>query len=136
MNYPENKYLKNQDNSSALWLKSYVDDNSIALRDYNVYRFDRPKKGGGVAIYLTNNFKATQSLNVWLPKQFELLVINVFISLNVIFYVAGIYCAPSATAGANRTVSELLGPFTETVISEDLNLDGLLPRQIVLNQHA
>lgn len=65
LNDPENKYLKDQDNSSALWLKSYVDDNSLALHDYNVYRVDREKKGCGVAIYLKNNFiKAAQSLNV------------------------------------------------------------------------
>lgn len=50
---------------------------------------DRPKKGGSVAIYVKNNFKANQSLNVSLPNRFELLVINV-ISQNVNFYVAGI----------------------------------------------
>lgn len=39
------------------WLNKSVLDNDIFINGYNVYRTDRPKRGGGVAIFIKKRFR-------------------------------------------------------------------------------
>ena len=55
------------------WLNVNVKD--IGIEDYNVYRSDRPKKGGGDAIYTKCKFSFVLSQSV--SKQFEFLALSV-----------------------------------------------------------
>jgi len=44
---------------SETWLNTTILASDISLKGYNVYRTDRPNKGGGVAIYVKNKFSVT-----------------------------------------------------------------------------
>ena len=44
---------------SETWLTKSITDESINIAGYNVFRTDRPKKGGGVAIFVKSRFRAS-----------------------------------------------------------------------------
>lgn len=52
--------------------------------------------GRGLAIYVINNIKESQSVSMSVPKQYELLILNKELSQNALFKVVGIYRPPSA----------------------------------------
>lgn len=39
---------------SETWLNKCMTDKDIVIRGYNVFHCDRPRKGGGVSIYIKN----------------------------------------------------------------------------------
>ena len=41
---------------SESWLSKSVLDKDVSIDGYNIYRTDRPKRGGGVAIYTRSKF--------------------------------------------------------------------------------
>lgn len=112
---------------SETWLTNSTLDKDIGIEGYHVYRSDRPKKGGGVAIYIKCKFNTSIVLSKSVSKQFEFLALNLELSKNHYIRVIGCYRPPSATSEATSTLSNLLGQVicNETVIVGDLNWDWL-----------
>ena len=71
-----------------------------------------------------------------IPKQFDLLIIQIRLSNNFSITVAGCYHPPSAPACALEALSRALAPFTrsELVLLGDLNWDMLRPPEKVTQQ--
>lgn len=58
-----------------LWLSKSVSDNDIYIDGYNIFRTDRPKRDGGVAIFIKKEkFHVNILLSTSVVKQFELLL--------------------------------------------------------------
>lgn len=56
-----------------------------------MYRTDRPKKGGGVAVYVKSKFHVKMILSKSLTKQFELLALDLEVSKALHITVVGCY---------------------------------------------
>ena len=84
-------------------------------------------KSGGAAIYVWNNIKAAKLVSVSAPKLYELLMLNVELSQNALFTVAGIYCLSSALLKAATDIFENLTHFmtSEVAVMGDLNLNWM-----------
>lgn len=65
---------------SETWLSRSVSDKDIGINGYRVFRTDRPKRGGGVAIYIKTKFQVEVLFSKSVPKQFELLALKLEIS--------------------------------------------------------
>lgn len=65
---------------SETWLTKSIADNDINMVGYNVYRTDRPEKGGGIAVYVKSKFDACLVLSESVCKQLEFLALNVEIT--------------------------------------------------------
>ncbi len=118
------------------WLRKSMAHSEINIPGYNLFQQDRSSKGGGVAIYSKEHLHCTIALAKSIPKQFELLVIQVRLSNNFSFTVAGCYRPPSAPACTLEALSSALAPFTrsELVLLGDLNRDMLKPPEKVIQQ--
>lgn len=81
------------------WLTRCITDDDISINGYNVYRTDRPQKGGGVAIYVKSRFEASIVLSKSISKQMEFLALNMEIAKSVLITVVGCYTPPSAGGG-------------------------------------
>ena len=62
---------------SETWLDKSILASDIYLNGYSVYRTDRPKKGGGVAIYVKNKFCVTKMVSKSISKQLEFVALNI-----------------------------------------------------------
>ena len=54
---------------SETWLSKSVSDKVINISGYNVFRSDRPNRGGGVAIYIKNQYQVNVLLSKSIVKQ-------------------------------------------------------------------
>ena len=73
---------------------------------YNVYCVDRPKKGGGVAIYVKSKFHIRVVLSESICKQLQILAVEIAAGLCVA--VVGCYRLPSALNDAFQSLMQLL----------------------------
>ena len=114
---------------SETWLNKAVLNKDINIDGYNVYRTDRPKKGGGVAVYVKSKFHVNIRLSTSVSKQFELLALDMEISKTLHITVVGCYRPPSAISCTLPSLMELLSglKFNEIVLIGDLNWNWLLP---------
>lgn len=108
-------------------LSKAVPDKDIAIDGYNVFRCDRPRKGGGVAIYIKSKFHVTQLSSLSIPKQFELLALKLEFSHGQSLTVIGCYRPPSASPEALTSLASSVTGFnsSELLLIGDLNLDWL-----------
>lgn len=53
---------------SETWLNESVLDKDIYMSGYKVFSCDRPRKGGGIAIYVKNRFHITPLSSLSVPK--------------------------------------------------------------------
>lgn len=67
---------------SETWLNKSVPDSTIQINGYNLFRSDRPSKGGGVAIYIKTRFTCRVTKSFSLPKLFEFLSIDISLSIH------------------------------------------------------
>lgn len=111
---------------SEMWLSKSCSDEAISIKGYNVFRTDRPKKGGGVAIYCKSKFSVNILLSKSISKQFEFLANNLE-STRFSMTVVGCYRPPSAVAEALTSLTKLLADLNdnEMILTGDLNLDWL-----------
>lgn len=111
-------------------------DSAVDITGYNVFRQDRSSKGGGVAIFVKEHLHSSIVFRKSIPKQFDLLILNIKLTMNSTMTVAGCYRPPSAPSCTLPTLSSLLAPYTkaEFVLMGDLNWDMLKPPAQVLNQ--
>uniref|UniRef100_A0A3B3BNA3 Reverse transcriptase domain-containing protein n=1 Tax=Oryzias melastigma TaxID=30732 RepID=A0A3B3BNA3_ORYME len=115
---------------SETWLNKSVPDKEISLTGYNIFRCDRPKKGGGVAIYIKNKFQVSLISSLSVIKQFEFIALKLQMSKDQSLTIMGCYRPPSANSEAlsslfNHVASLNAGEF---VLTGDLNLDWLSPK--------
>lgn len=112
---------------SETWLTKSITDIDINIPGYNVYRSDRPKKGGGIAIYVKTRFHASVVLSESICKQLEFLALNVEIAKSFSLTVIGCYRPPSAAKEALTSLKHLLSKlnYNELLIAGDLNWDWL-----------
>jgi hypothetical protein len=61
---------------SESWLRKPTKNSEIFIPNYNIFRQDRTAKGGGVAIYCRDSLQSSVTLSRSMPKQFELLKMN------------------------------------------------------------
>ena len=113
-----------------------VPDSAVDITCYNVFQQDRSSKGGGVAIFVKEHLQSSIVIRKSIPKQFDLLILNVKLTMNSTITFAGCYRPPSALSCTLPTLSSLLAPDTkaEFVLMGDLNWDMLKPPAQVLNQ--
>lgn len=107
---------------SETWLKKSIADNDVAIEGYNVFRSDGKSKGGGVAIYIKSQFHATVIKSLSIPKQFELLAIDLHYGNNCHLNIVGCYRPPSAV---NNTLTSLPSVLVELLEKEFLLLGDL-----------
>lgn len=112
---------------SETWLTKSILDHDISINGYNVFRCDRPRKGGGVAIYIKNTFHATLLSSVSITKQYEFLALKLDFQQGQSFTVVGCYRSPSASSEALNSISNYISGLNpgELVLVGDLNLDWL-----------
>lgn len=112
---------------SETWLTKSITNEDINVHGYNVFRSDRPKKGGGVAIYVKSRFGASVVLSESLCKQMEFLALNVEIFKSLSITVVGCYRPPSASREALSSLKLLLSRlnYRELLMAGDLNWDWL-----------
>lgn len=109
---------------SESWLNPNIKDSDIAIVGYNVFRTDRAKRGGGVAMFVKNNLNCSVRISTSLPGQFELLAVNINLG-DYPIVIVGVYRPPSAVPEALQSLSEKCSSVSscETVILGDFNLD-------------
>lgn len=114
---------------SETWLSKLVTDKDIVVSGYNVYRTDRPRKAGGVAIYVKSKFIANVVLSISVSKQLEFLALNVEVYEGMTVTVVGSYRPPSAVADTLQMLSQLLSQlqYSEIVLAGDMNWDWFKP---------
>lgn len=112
---------------SETWLTKSISNNDIHINGFEIYRADRPAKGGGVAIYVNSSLHVNLLQAKSICKQFELLELKIEIAKGLHLNVVGCYRPPSATANALQALKELLCKFNsnETILIGDLNWDWL-----------
>ena len=113
---------------SESWLNPNIKDSDIAIVGYNVFRTDRAKRGGGVAMFVKNNLNCSVRISTSLPGQFELLAVNINLG-DYPIVIVGVYRPPSAVPEALQSLSENFSSVSscETVILGDFNLDWFSP---------
>lgn len=111
---------------SETWLNKSVSNADIS-HGYNVYRTDRPQKGGGIAIYVRNTFCVSSLVSKSIPKQFEILALNIEVSKGQPVTVVGCYRPPSAVKETLSSLANILSQldYKEIVMLGDLNWDWL-----------
>ncbi|KAK0133577.1 hypothetical protein N1851_030903 [Merluccius polli] len=110
---------------SETWLNKSVSDKDICINGYNVFRCDRPKKGGGVAIYIKNKFHATLLSSISISKQFEFLALKLDFQQGKSVTVMGCYRPPSACSEALSSLNNCVSGLNSGELVGDLNLDWL-----------
>lgn len=91
-----------------------ITNEDINILGYNVYRTGRPKKGGGVAIYVKSSFNTSIVLSQSICKQMEFLALNVEIAKSFSIAVVGCYRPPSASKEALYSIKDLLAKLSYT----------------------
>ena len=109
------------------WLNKSVTDKDIAIKGYNVFRCDRPRKGEGIAIFTKNKFQTTLLSSVSLSRQFEFLALKLELLKGHSITIAGCYRPPSATSEALSSLNKqlLTLDFNEILLTGDFNWDWL-----------
>lgn len=112
---------------SETWLTKSITDKDIAITGYNPFRCDRPRKGGGVSIYVKSKFHVTVDSSVSVCKQFELLALKLQLFKGYFITIVGCYRPPSASSEGLVSLSEKLSTldFNEIVLAGDFNWDWL-----------
>uniref|UniRef100_A0A8C5N2E5 Reverse transcriptase domain-containing protein n=1 Tax=Gouania willdenowi TaxID=441366 RepID=A0A8C5N2E5_GOUWI len=110
---------------SETWLTKSITNEDINILGFNVFRTDRPKKGGGVAIYVKSRFNASIVLSQSISKQMEFLALDLEIVKSLHITVVGCYRPPSAPKEALDSLKLLLNQinYTELLMAGDFNWD-------------
>ena len=110
---------------SETWLHKDIEDQTVYIQGYNIYRSDRASRGGGVAVYVKSTYAAVILNTVSIPKCFEFISLRIDFGYNNSIIVIGVYRPPSAPTMALNKMAELFMPFTdsELIVLGDFNLD-------------
>lgn len=107
--------------------KKTVSYNAIDIDGYTVYRTDRPKRGGGVAIYVKDSFEVTVLLSESVVKKYELLALNLIVSKTFYLPIVGCYRPPLASTDAISSLMHWVTSlnYKELVLLGDFNVNWL-----------
>jgi len=94
---------------------------------YNIFRTERPKKGGSGAIYIKSKFNAGIVLSESICKQLEFLALNMEITKGLCITVVGCSRPPSVSKKALQSLKYLLSRLNYSELVCDLNWDWLKP---------
>ena len=109
------------------WLSSEISDNELAIQDYQVFRLDRNRHGGGVLMYIHSSLSFKAVLEG--PDNLELLVISVTNSMSTSKYCVGLFYRPPSSGSQSLDYLyeslESLHPsyFSNFVLLGDFNTD-------------
>lgn len=112
------------------WLKASVINDMIKIDEYNIFRCDRTKKGGGVAIYIKSNLNCSCIQSISKPNGFDLIALRLTVSVGSDIIVAGCYRPPSSSSSEICTLlAESFSEWNkhELIILGDFNWDWLSP---------
>ena len=113
--------LVNQANPdiSETWLHKDIDNQTVYIQGYNIYRSDRASRGGGVAVYVKSTYRyAAAILNaVSIPKCFEFISLKIDLGCKNSIIVIGVYRPPTAPTMALNKMAELLRPWRSKTFS-------------------
>ena len=114
---------------SETWLSKKILDKDVGIDGFNIYRSDRPRKGGGVAIYVKQNLAEQVIFSKSAVKQFDILALKIDLSGGQFLTVVGCYRPPSATNDTLSSLMQLLSQlqFKEIILVGDFNWDWLSP---------
>ena len=103
-------------------------DKDISINGYNVYHVDRPRKGGGVAMY-RSNFYVNLVLKVSESKELELLALEIELTKNHRIMLVGCNRPLSAPKNASSSLVKFLSQlkYSELLLVGDFNWDWLMP---------
>ncbi len=92
-----------------------------------MFRCHRPRKGGGVAIYIKNKFHATVLSSVSLNKQFEFLALKLELLKGHFITVVAFFRPPFASSEALSSLTKEISSldFNEILLTRDFNWDWL-----------
>ena len=79
---------------SETWLSKSVVDKDICINGHNVYRTERVKEDGGVAMYVKTKFLVSIAKSETICKQLEFLALNLEVSKGLSITVIGCYRPP------------------------------------------
>ena len=95
----------------------------IAIKGYNVFRCDRPRKGGGIAIYVKCKFHVIVQSSLSLSSQFQFLALKLELLKGCFLTIVGCYRPPSASSETLSSLTTHLSTlaFNEILLTGDLN---------------
>ena len=102
-----------------------IDDSEISLHGYTVYRRDRDRRGGGVAVYHRSDIKASLLAN--LPSSVEHCALRITPLRSQEFIICCIYRPPSAKSEWCEHIRSLMQSLVDArlplLITGDINID-------------
>lgn len=118
---------------SETWLNSTHNDGTLAVSGYKLFRNDRSsdRRGGGVAIFLKNQYKARILSKSTVDGESEFLLIEVtLLSTNMLL--GCIYKPPNCSHLLNffNALSDFCGRYQHIIICGDVNINLLKPNSI------
>ena len=72
-------------------LRKATKNSDISIPNYNIFHHDRTDKGGRVGIYCRDSLQSSVMLSRSVPKQFEILLLNIHLPKNKSLTVAACY---------------------------------------------
>ncbi|XP_060943366.1 uncharacterized protein LOC133020696 [Limanda limanda] len=110
---------------SETWLHKDIDDQTVFIQGYNIFRSDRASRGGGVAVYVKSTYSAAILNAVSIPKCFDFISLKIDLGHKNSIIVIGVYRPPCAPTMALKKMAELLIPLSdsELIVLGDFNLD-------------
>lgn len=102
------------------WLKSYISDAQISIKNYNSFRADRPKRtGGGCLLYVHSNLIVTNESSY--SDNYNSLVMCSIDSMNA--FVAVIYRPPDSSIESFRNLLAKLQEHMDTLTKDERTPD-------------
>eukprot|EP00057_Strongylocentrotus_purpuratus_P006372 XP_011660846.1 PREDICTED: uncharacterized protein LOC105436707 [Strongylocentrotus purpuratus] len=79
------------------WLNDNIPSSALSISGFDMYRKDRnDRQGGGVAIYVSSDFKATPIESHLVPNHLELLWLKLVLSKTRILFLCAVYYPPQS----------------------------------------
>ena len=111
------------------WLGEEITDSEFSLPDYQLYRLDRNRHGGGVLMYVHKSFSCKVLLVG--PSQLEFLLISIYRSCHRV-NIGTFYRPPSSSVSVMDNLFSVLESldssyFSNFVLLGDFNIDFVTP---------
>ena len=111
---------------SESWLRKSITDCDVSLAGYSLFRADRARRGGGVAIYVKAGLNVSILDSISISSCFEFISLQVHLGSSSLV-VIGVYRPPSASVNSLDTLAELSSKYVhlEMIVVGDFNVNWL-----------
>ena len=113
------------------WLNHSIPDSDLSIPNFSIIRRDRPSRGGGVAIYISDHL-AWSSPDIKITSSVEYLCIDVHLGTKT-FRICNFYRPPDSPISWLDSFYETLESVSDTrndlIIMGDFNFDFLVPAE-------